>query len=161
MPPQLASSNSHTFSNTMDYAPVRGIGPTMVEPTSTNLTTEQDFTFCDYGTFEEQSQWDNDSQDEVTLLVQSQNRTSLHRYRTWIKMSQQCRSRSTLKLSICRPFPCPDLVGRTNCLLPKRRIWRSSNRKTGFSLLQNVNGSACLISVSHPCPRIKQNTERY
>ncbi|SJK96938.1 uncharacterized protein ARMOST_00187 [Armillaria ostoyae] len=48
----------------------------MVEPISTNLTTEQDFSFGEYGTFEEESQWDDDSQDEVTFLVQPQGESS-------------------------------------------------------------------------------------
>ncbi|KAK0194881.1 hypothetical protein F5146DRAFT_996621 [Armillaria mellea] len=42
----------------------------MVEPISTNLTTEQGFSFCDYGTFEEESQWDDDSHE---FLVQPQD----------------------------------------------------------------------------------------
>ncbi|KAK0475533.1 hypothetical protein IW261DRAFT_485767 [Armillaria novae-zelandiae] len=75
MPP-LASSNSHSFSHITDYAPVRGIGPTMVEPISTNLTTEQDLSLYDYGTFEDQSQWDDVSQDEVTFMVQPQDESS-------------------------------------------------------------------------------------
>lgn len=44
----------------------------MVEPISTNLTTEQDFTFGNYGTFEEESPWGGNSQDEVEFLVQLQ-----------------------------------------------------------------------------------------
>ncbi|KAK0240858.1 hypothetical protein EDD85DRAFT_381347 [Armillaria nabsnona] len=76
MPP-LAFSISSSFSHTMDFAPVRGIGPTMIEPISTNLTTEQDFSFGDYGTFEEESPWDDNSQDEVEFLVQLQDGSSL------------------------------------------------------------------------------------
>lgn len=60
----------------MDFAPVRGIGPTMVEPISTNLTTEQDFSFGNYGTFEEESPWGDNSQDEVEFLVQLQDGSS-------------------------------------------------------------------------------------
>ncbi|KAK0462492.1 uncharacterized protein EV420DRAFT_1525173 [Desarmillaria tabescens] len=72
----LHSSSSPSFLYTTDYAPAPRIGPTMDEPISTNLTTEPGFPLGDYGLFEEETPWDDKSQEEVAFLVQPQDKSS-------------------------------------------------------------------------------------